>query len=192
MSRRSWVRRSSATSRGGVPSGVPTRGSWAHTVVYVADRSYSSDRWEPHSRSLTMTRVFTITAALICVCSASLVFGPSPCQPHDAQPSVAPDVLRLASPSLRPHCSDSGLWFAPLWNNPRGRTMRGCGHLDSERRSAIWKLLCRTITTVPKRRSRKSRNAFLYAAPRQVDGKRALLTFSDHCDTSPQLFTKVI
>src|SRR5205814_8541930 len=47
VSRRSWVRRSSATSRGGVPSGVPTRGSWAHTVVYVADRSYSSDRWEP-------------------------------------------------------------------------------------------------------------------------------------------------
>src|SRR6185295_15428062 len=86
VSRRSWVRRSSATSRGGVPSGVPT---------------------------------------------------PSPWQPHDAQPSVAPDVLRLASPSLRPHCSDSGLWFAPLWNNPRGRTMRGCGHLDSERRSAI-------------------------------------------------------
>ena len=88
-----------------------------------------------------MTRVFTITAALICVCSASIVFGPSPCQPHDAQPSVAPDVLRLASPSLRPHCSNSGLWFAPLWNNPCGRTMRGCGHLDSERRSAIWKLL---------------------------------------------------
>ena len=26
----------------------------------------------------------------------------------------------------------------------------------------------------------------------QVDGKRALLTFSDHCDTSPQLFTKII
>jgi hypothetical protein len=63
MSRRSWVSRSSATSRGGVPSGVPTRGSWAHTVVYVTDRSYSSDRWEPHSMSLTMTRVFTFTAA---------------------------------------------------------------------------------------------------------------------------------
>ena len=73
----SRVRHSSAPSRGGVPSGVPTRGSWAHTVVYVADRSYSSDRWEPHSRSLTMTRVFTITAALICVCSASLASAPS-------------------------------------------------------------------------------------------------------------------
>jgi hypothetical protein len=88
-----------------------------------------------------MTRVFTITATLICVCSASLASAPSPCQSHDAQPSVAPDALRLASPSLRPHCSDSGLWSAPLWNNPRGRTMRGCGHLDSERMVAIWKLL---------------------------------------------------
>jgi hypothetical protein len=48
-----------------------------------------------------MTRVFTIAAALICVCSASLASAQAPEQPHD-QPSVAPDVLRLASPSLRP------------------------------------------------------------------------------------------
>ena len=90
VSRRSWVRRSSATSRGGVPSGVPTRGSWAHTVVYVADRSYSSDRWEPHSRSLTMTRVFTITAALICVCSASLASAQAPANPMTPNPPLHP------------------------------------------------------------------------------------------------------
>src|SRR5213078_1262105 len=31
--------------------------------AYSSDRSYSFDRWERHSRNLTMTRVFTITAA---------------------------------------------------------------------------------------------------------------------------------
>ena len=121
VSRWSWVRRGLATSRGGVPSGVTTRGSWAHTVVYVADGSYSSDRWEPHSRSLTMTRVFTITPALICVCSASLA---SQASANPITPNLrCPEVRRLASPSLRPHCRESGLWSAPLWNNLRGRTI---------------------------------------------------------------------
>ena len=92
--------------------------------------------------------------------------GPSPCQPHDAQPSVAPDVLRLASPSLRPHCSDSGLWFAPLWNNPHGRTMRGCGHLDSERMVGYLE----ATFAEPSRRFRNGRT--LSEAPRQENSER--------------------
>jgi hypothetical protein len=68
-------------------------------------------------KGLTMTSVFTITAALICVCSASLASARAPTNPMVANPSLQPTL-----PSLRARFEQS-TWPHYAWMY----------HFDSER-----------------------------------------------------------